>query len=163
MLQNGELPNGRDTQEPHNAGGWGARTKHSPCLYTSLGSYCFILLETGPQARRSWVWVCFRYGGSGVGWGLGTTCEHLVFSCCQGPGTPEQSRKQQQQGRMQGWPGAASRLMLHATPFWWTCMKTRVFILCSIFLITLEPLLCSDVGAFSSSHPCSTLVSYLSL
>lgn len=41
------------------------------------------------QVRRQWG-------------GLGTTCEHLVFSCCQGPGTPEQSRKQQQQGRMQG-------------------------------------------------------------
>lgn len=51
------------------------------------------------------------------------------------------------------WPGAASRLMLHAPPFWWTGMKTRVFTLCSIFLITLEPLLCSDVGAFISSRP----------
>lgn len=99
VLQNGELPNGRDTQEPCNAGGWGDKTKHSPRLYTSPGTYCFLLLETEPWARRSWVWVCFRYGGSGVGWGLGTTCEHLVFSCCQGPGTPEQSRKQQQQGR----------------------------------------------------------------
>lgn len=49
-------------------------------------------------------------------------------------------------------PGAASRLMLHATPFWWTGTKTQVFNLCSIFLITLEPLLCSDVGAFSFSH-----------